>query len=409
MSSDNVSPGRLAAIWTRLRSVVRWPRGLTDDLVDAVSREYFYHTATRTYACLFLTWGCTSRCSTCRIWRRQRDAEKELTCEEWLDVARTLVRRGVTTFELFGGDVLLRKDVLVPLTREIHALGAGIHMPTNANLLDRDTAAVLAENLQYVYLSTDGVDDQHDRVRGVEGTFGRVGRALKYLLEARGDRPYPVIVCNTTVSRHNVGMLARIAEFASEAGYDEINFEYVGEFTPAIVSASRIGDFEPSPMYLNSDDSSLIRSETVFLLRDQLRQARALARRGGSGSRGFRVVTVDIDMLSDANLVRGTIPFRRCFVERTEVVIDPYGNIVPCCFFDTYHLGSVRKGDLNRSLDTLQRLQFRRHRDAGRLAMCRHCIHSVVRNRTAVDVARRAYKELSQRYLERPQGDHREE
>ena len=110
-------------------------------------------------------------------------------------------------------------------------------------------------------------------------------------------------------------------------------------------------------------------------------------------------MTINTDLLSAANLVDGTVPARRCFFERTNVVVDPYGNVVPCLFFDGFALGDVRTGALDRSWETRERLRFRRCRDKAGPALCRHCIMSVIRNQTGYDVIRRAYMTGSTRPL----------
>lgn len=363
-----------------------------NDVRKELSREYEYCFGMRPRALLILTWACTSRCATCTIWRRPRDASRELTCDEWLAVARKLVERGVRSVELFGGDVLLRKDVVIPLARELKSLGCRVNMPTNCNLLDEQTAADLVDCMNHIYLSIDGVDELQDRIRGVAGTFDKVCRALRFLKQARGSRDHPILICNTTVSRHNVRNLSEIAEFAKQVGFDEINFEYVGEIPPESVLRSRIGDYVPSPSYVRLDESSLVPPEEISTLRCQLRQAKTHQARPSSCN-GFRTVTIDTDVLSDAQLVKGTIPWRRCFVERTAAVINPYGNIVPCCFFDDYVVGNVRNGDLDRSWETPKRVRFRACRESGGLEMCKHCSVSIVRNRSMSDVIRRAYIE----------------
>jgi len=360
---------------------------------EALRREHDYARGTRRSANFILTWGCTSKCEACTVWRRPRDRERELTCDEWCDVGSRCFARGARSFELFGGDIFLRKDVVVPLSQHLKSLGGEVHTATNSNLVDRKTAEALAECLDVVYISTDGVDGLHDEVRGVAGTFGRLNNCLEYFREARGDRRTPTLVCNTTVSSYNAHALCRIAEFAAESGYDRVDFEYVGEFNADIISRSCIGDYEPSPIFRQAGDSCLVRPDDVAVLREQLDLVHERARQGGFGSRDFRVSTVNIDVLSDDDLVKGTVPGRRCFVDRQEIVIDPYGNIVPCYFYDTHALGNVRDGDLDRSLETEGRRHFRAYRDKGQLAMCEHCIHKIARCPTGVDLVKREFVE----------------
>lgn len=266
-------------------------------------------------------------------------------------------------------------------------------MATNSNLVDQGTARALVDSLDYIYLSTDGIGELHDRLRGRPGAFERVVRALRCFQEAKAGHVRPLLVCNTTVSTHNVAHLSEIAAFAVEAGYDRVDFEYVGEFTPSIVRRSQIGEILPSPIFLQTGESSLIPRSAISTLRRQLLEAAQVVRSNRAMGKQVEVCTTSIDVLSDADLVNGTVPYRRCFMERIELVIDPYGNIVPCCFFDNYVVGNVRNGDLDRSWETPARGRFRAYRNAHRLAACEHCIHSVDRNCTLLDTIRRGYME----------------
>jgi|GEM_PF-691063 len=389
---------RTARMFDRVSGVAHGLAAVARELPRALRFEHDYLTSTRRSALLVLTWACTSRCTTCTAWRRKRERERELSKHEWLDVARDLSARGVREWELFGGDVFLRKDVLVPLAREIHALGGTVHLPINSNLVDAEIAADLAECVDCIYLSTDGVGEVHDKIRGVRGTFGRVNRALDHFLTARGDHERPKLVCNTTVSRHNVSSLTTIAEFAERAGYDEIHFEYVGEFTPKVVMESRIDDRVPSPIFVQDGHSCLLRPDQTAELREQIRRVRRAAA-AIPEERGFRAVTANVDALSDLDLVLGVVPGTRCFPSRCEWVIDPYGSIVPCCFFDAFPLASVREAGLGGDTEAKARMQFETLRASGRIAMCRHCISKIARNHSGLETLRSEYRTCVQSRL----------
>lgn len=371
---------------------VRTAKEMLSDLPKAIEREYIYHASVRRNAILVLTWACTSRCKTCTAWRRERDEANELSVRQWCDTAGELVRGGAKSFELFGGDVFLRKALVIELSAYLHSLGASVLIPTNANLLDEKTASQLVKSVSVFYLSTDGLEQSHDELRGRPGTFGRVRQAVSMLRKVRAGAAAPRLICNTTVSRYNADRLAEIAAFAVHAGFDDIHLEYVGEFTDRHVQRSRIGNTTPSPIYIQTGESALIRPEQVPLLRKQLILANRLAKDCRESGRKFRVTSTRIDVLSDDDLVNGTVPGNgRCYFDRCTAVIDPYGNVVPCIFFDNYSLGNVQNGGLDRSANSPRRRMFRSLRDRGKLEMCKHCIMGVVRNRTGLDVLKRAY------------------
>ena len=76
-----------------------------------------------------------------------------------------LYKNNVKAVELFGGDVFLRKDILMPLIRFLKERKMIIHLPTNANLLTEDIAKQLVKNeVDYVYISVDGIENVQDKL-----------------------------------------------------------------------------------------------------------------------------------------------------------------------------------------------------------------------------------------------------
>ncbi|GAB4345971.1 MAG: hypothetical protein Kow0099_26790 [Candidatus Abyssubacteria bacterium] len=361
---------------------------LARDVAEAVEREKAYKEGRPTAALLFLTYRCTSRCRTCKMWQRQWNTGPELSLEGWRRACDSLVGAGVRAVELFGGDVLLRKDVLFPLIRHLKDIGAIVHMPTNCNLLDEETARALVESgIDYLYLSTDGVESLQDEVRGVDNSFGKVSRAIDGLTKCRNGRNSPRFICNTTVSKYNVEVLERIADFASGAGFDEIHFEYVGEMDPADVRASAIDGLEPTPYYVSDGESAFITREQAPLLREDL----CRIKRKHRGSH-FGVLGINIECLSDLDLTEGRVPFGKCYTERCEVTVDPCGNVVACPFFHSYRFGNLLEQEFTEIWWGERHRRFHDHLERNGLAMCTHCILSVQRNHSFLTRLKRIYR-----------------
>ena len=110
-------------------------------------REIDYIFTNPTYALLFVTYRCTNRCRMCTIWKRHdlHDISEELTLDEWKRTVDMIAASGVRNIELFGGDSLLRKDILFPVISFIRDNYSNIQidLPTNSNLIDRHTADLL--------------------------------------------------------------------------------------------------------------------------------------------------------------------------------------------------------------------------------------------------------------------------
>lgn len=365
----------------------RFVRTIGADLVEAVQRERAYTRGEPKSALLFLTYRCTSRCRTCKMWSRPWNLKNELSLDQWKEAADVLCAAGVRAMELFGGDVLLRKDVLIPLVRHLKEHDVIVHIPTNSNLLDGHTARMLVESsVDYLYLSVDGIGGVHDAIRGVDDTFSRVQRAVAELLKWRNGQNTPRLICNTTISKYNVESLELIARFAAKTGFEEIHFEYVGEMTPEDVTSSVVDGLEPTPYYLREDESVLVSPPQASLLKKKLVSIRREHRLSDIG-----VTTLNIDCLSREHLVEGYLPKSKCYTERSEVTIDPGGNVVACPFFHSFKFGNVLEQPFESIWWGERHALFHRHLENKGLAMCRHCILNVQRNHSFPTRLQRIY------------------
>jgi radical SAM protein with 4Fe4S-binding SPASM domain len=367
--------------------IIRFTTQILEEISEAIQRQIDFYRIKPKKGLWFLTYRCTSRCNTCTIWKRPIEKKNEISLEQWKATADKLIKKGMASVELFGGDVFLRKDILIPLIKYLKEKNMTIYMPTNCNLLDRNTAIELVKSgVDKLYLSTDGVDSDHDVIRGIPGTFSKVKNAVRYLLEARGNKKTPKIVCNTTVSNLNIDLLDNIADFAIKTGYDELHFEYVGEMTEAQLDKSIIDGLRPTPYYVKQESSVLLNKEQALLLKRKLKEIRAKYRNY------LTIKTINIDMLKISDLVEGKIPSKKCYVERNEVAIDPNGNIVVCPFINNFILGNIFQSDIEFIWNNDLHKKFRSYQNKGSIEICKYCILSAQRNHSFLQRLQRIYK-----------------
>ncbi len=365
---------------------------LWSDLKGLAKREIDFHRARPRTAILILTYRCDSRCKTCSMWRRDAggEMEKELELSQWKAIVDKLSNEGIRVFELFGGNILLRKELVMELTRYLFGKGAIIHIPTNQLGLDDEIAEAMVNYVDTVYLSTDGTGNTQDAIRGIDGSerIGRdaVDRLLMKRRAARRQRGRLRIVCNCTVSKYNFDRLERIVEYAESKCFDEVHFEYAGEFRRPTVENSRILDITPEPHYLNEGESILVNREQAVVIKETLRKIR---RKYASGP--LKITTLNIDSMSLANLYKGSIPHKKCYLERCEVTVDPYGNMVACPFITNFILGNCLEGEFTKVWNGPRHKVFRKAQNSGRLPMCRNCILGVQWNHGIAKSLHRIY------------------
>ena len=350
-------------------------------------REWCYRRAKPTNILPFLTYRCSSHCRSCAMWQRHLPGQ-ELELSEWKAFFDSLAPRRLRHVEFFGGDVMLRQEVLFPLIEQAHCLGWDIDIPINGVLLDEAAATRLAAApIGMIAVSVDGTGQLHDQVRGVPGNFDRIRAQVGTIVRRRSRRNRPRLTCNCTVSALNIDGFEQVLPFAVEMGFDFVAFEYGGEFPPEVVAQSVIEGSAPQPYFTPQEQSLLLTREQALQLKDKLEALKRspLARR-------IHLVTSNIDVLTVDELAQGVVHQKRCYICHTLITVDPFGNVLPCPFFDNYHLGNVREQPFSSIWNNTRHRRFRRLQSQGRFPMCRHCILSVERNSGAWErVAKRLW------------------
>ena len=149
---------------------------------SAIRRQIDFHRVIPRIATLYLTYRCDSRCETCNFWKKDKVQlqKQELGLEQWKTIATEVRNQGVRAVELFGGNVLLRKDLLIPLLRHLRQLQMSVYFPTNQIGLDAETIeAIVEQQVEMLYLSTDGVAEDQNDIRGVRAAASMNQSAIR--------------------------------------------------------------------------------------------------------------------------------------------------------------------------------------------------------------------------------------
>jgi radical SAM protein with 4Fe4S-binding SPASM domain len=351
---------------------------VTRSLYKIMRKEINYLRFKPTHALFFITYRCTCRCKSCTMWQRQGKTEEELSLDEWKKVVDAIAERGLQDIELFGGDALLRMDVLIPLIRYIDAKGIHTNITVNGSLLDKPTAVALVESgLDDFNISVDAIGALHDSLRGVDGLFEKAKQGIAYVVEARGKRVKPEIALNATISAANFDQIDGLIEAARSWGMDTVNLEPYGAIPEESVAESCLDGRKPQPYFLPAEKPMYFTREQAVALKAKLADIKT-----NPGYKGIYITSDNIDVLSVDQLVSGIFPNKRCYICRYLIFIDPYGNVLPCSFFDSYILGNIRQENFRKIWANRRHRQFVTKQNAGELPMCRHCVFGVQRNRT---------------------------
>ena len=179
-------------------------------------------TIRRVMVMLAVTYRCTCNCKHCGVQGARNSDNKEMDTAELLALVDQLagMRNKVGTLYLFGGEPLVRKDLLQIIHRAKHH-GLRVFIDTNGALLDEALADKLAAaKVDRLRVSIDSaVPEHHDENRGFPGLFERGIRGAR-LMRERGVWTELSTFC--TPEKIESGEVADIKEVARQNGLNGV-------------------------------------------------------------------------------------------------------------------------------------------------------------------------------------------
>lgn len=164
------------------------------------------------YAVWEITLACDLACRHCGS-RAGKDRPGQLDTAECLDLVDQMADLGVREVSLIGGEAYLH-DGWLDIIRRIRERGMIALMTTGGRGVTRERAQAAAEaGLQSVSVSVDGVEDTHDRLRGVKGSHRAAFDALNNLRDA-GIK----VSANTQINRLSMPEMPRVLDDIIAAG-----------------------------------------------------------------------------------------------------------------------------------------------------------------------------------------------
>jgi len=305
---------------------------------------------------LFVTAGCNARCRHCFYWQEIASADQgnELSLDE---IGRISAGLGHIKFlSITGGEPSLRNDlpeIISAFCRNNQTHNVVLH--TNGLLTEkiRDIAVRAAEANPAVEInvsvSIDAMDEQHDRLRGVTGIFGKALSTINSLLQAKKQCPNINVTVNTCFNALNQDEIRRLSTYLIEqCAIDGYYLSWVRGETLDV--ESRNADIRK---YLD-EIRWLQRKAVITKYYDNYPLA------------SFRR-TLDFlaPLVVAETVISGKMPYR-CMAGRSVIVISETGEVKPCEMLkDTF--GNVRDHgyDLKEMLFTAEGAMIKRQIAAG--------------------------------------------
>lgn len=162
-----------------------------------------------------LTARCNFNCNMCYVHLTEEQISnigRELTNEEWLEIARQARDAGMLYLTLTGGEVFVRpgfKELYIELSK----MGFLIQILSNGYMIDENVMEWLREYPPYsIRFTLYGTSNEtYEAVCGIKNGFDRVSHAIDLILEAK--IPFSMV---GTIVRENQYDLQKMYEFAKK-------------------------------------------------------------------------------------------------------------------------------------------------------------------------------------------------
>jgi len=259
-----------------------------------------------------LDWRCNAKCKFCGVWKYSR--EGMLPVERWRQVFTELAGFGLRYTLFTGGEPLLYPHFL-DVIDHVDELDVETAIITNGSLLDEARVRHLARlrRLREITVSLDSPDPQvHDAVRKMRGLFNRATDGMARL---RQLAPHVSLTVNTVVSADTVATVSDMLGLPVLP--DKIRIFPVGLDVPWLDSLTTSPDTGWSSWAAEAK-TQVISADARVRAREALARVYHEADRFG--------VAVEIDRMEHRGPFRGV-----CVVPLAHFVIQPDGDVLPCC------------------------------------------------------------------------------
>ncbi len=171
-----------------------------------------------------IIWNFTNRCNlACHHCYSYADPNSEdfLTTETILGTIPELKRAGVRFVIFSGGEPLIRRDIF-DIADAMRSEGIMTYLSTNGLYVSEKNVDRIIETFNYIGISIDGIEEVHDRFRGMNGAYRKSLDAISLIQKHGGNAGIRFTITNETKES-----FYPIFELAESIGVDKIYISHL--------------------------------------------------------------------------------------------------------------------------------------------------------------------------------------
>lgn len=167
---------------------------------------------------------CNLRCVMCNVWQFPDRRSSELSPKKLTDIFSDPLFKKVRDIGIAGGEPFLRDELVdmcqvavtsLPSLRTLTISTHALHTQIIKEKAPRILAVCQERGIRFrLAISCDGVDEVHDRVRGIPGAFDRMIRSVRWIRKETDCS----VVLGATISRYNADHAAELLSYFKHNG-----------------------------------------------------------------------------------------------------------------------------------------------------------------------------------------------
>lgn len=185
---------------------------------------------------LNITNNCNFKCLMCDIGQKNSksnltstwkiDTNDSLTLEDWKQFIDNIAVYN-PTIQLTGPEPMISKN-FIEIIQYLKEKKLRVGITTNGWLLSKHLETLFALKVNYIGISIDGLEDVHDKMRGVNGSFKRIIDCFKAAEKLQKRYPnHTEIITNTTITKLNYLQLEELVQKISEYNVSSIYLSHL--------------------------------------------------------------------------------------------------------------------------------------------------------------------------------------
>ncbi len=303
---------------------------VVDKILKEISYQTGYYTVSPEFLSLVTTFRCNFQCKTCSIWKITR--HKELSQSQWKKVAQNIaqVLRPDTFVEINGGEALLKKEIVLSLTKELRKHFYKIALNSNGLLINEKILNELkSAGISLIKLSFYSLDENvHNSLRGHKLAYIKAKKAIQLINQMQIPLEVGILITS-----ENIKTIPSLIQYLQKFSNTSIILQVLDEEIESRESKNRQVNNLISQLWPDQQD--------VVKFFQWLTEKK-------SHHRGIKNSLANLYAIEQYYLNPDTVLKYRCFAGQRNLVIYPNGDVALC--FKGKIIGNVQRENLKNIL-----------------------------------------------------------